>query len=72
MGSNVNSKDMPKQMKQAIIQSFSKLKENVLWKYEDKTLTDLPKNVKIQKWLPQQDILGMKYLFIKIEFNKCN
>ncbi|XP_076249991.1 UDP-glucosyltransferase 2-like isoform X2 [Rhynchophorus ferrugineus] len=58
MGSNVNSKDMPKELKQEIIKSFSKLKENVLWKYEDDTLTDLPKNVKIEKWLPQQDILA--------------
>ena len=29
-----------------------------MWKFEDDTLTDLPKNVKILKWLPQSDILA--------------
>lgn len=58
MGSNVNSKDMPKNLKSSILKAFSNLKENVLWKYEDQTLTDLPKNVKIGKWFPQQDILA--------------
>lgn len=30
----------------------------MIWKYEDDSLTDLPPNVLIQKWLPQSDILA--------------
>lgn len=38
--------------------TFRKLKQRVLWKYEDDSLTDIPSNVMIQKWMPQNDILG--------------
>nr|AVT42215.1 UDP-glucuronosyltransferase 40AC1 [Lissorhoptrus oryzophilus] len=59
LGSNVKSKDLPKQTREGIIKAFSKLKENVLWKYEDDNLpVDLPSNVRIEKWFPQQDILA--------------
>lgn len=58
MGSNLKSAQMPQEMKKTILKAFSRLKQNVLWKFEDDTLTDLPKNVKIEKWLPQSDVLG--------------
>jgi glucuronosyltransferase len=37
---------------------FRQLKQKVLWKWETETMPDLPSNVKLSKWLPQQDILG--------------
>ncbi|KAJ8954686.1 hypothetical protein NQ318_011378 [Aromia moschata] len=37
---------------------FSKLKEKVLWKWEDDVLPGQPPNVKLGKWFPQQDILA--------------
>lgn len=37
---------------------FRKLKQRVLWKFEDNSLTDIPSNVLIQKWMPQNDILA--------------
>lgn len=37
---------------------FTKLKERVLWKFEDETLPNQPSNVKIQAWMPQNDILA--------------
>lgn len=58
MGSNVKSSAFPEETKRAILNAFGKLKENVLWKFEDESLKDLPKNVKISKWLPQSDILA--------------
>lgn len=58
MGSNLKSADMPVEKRDAILKVFSKLKQKVLWKFEIDNVA-LPKNVKIQKWLPQQDILGM-------------
>lgn len=42
---------------QMFLDVFAKLEENVLWKFEA-DLPNIPKNVKISKWLPQSDILG--------------
>ena len=30
----------------------------MLWKWETEQMDDLPPNVKLSKWLPQQDVLG--------------
>ncbi|KAI4462086.1 UDP-glucosyltransferase [Holotrichia oblita] len=57
MGGNVKSKEFPQATRDAILRVFSKLKEKVLWKFED-DLPGKPKNVEIRKWLPQQDILA--------------
>lgn len=51
---------MPDSKRKLILNVFSKLKQQVLWKWESETMPDLPKNVKLSKWLPQQDLLGHK------------
>jgi glucuronosyltransferase len=51
-------KSMPEHVRQVFVKVFSKLKQRVLWKYETEEMPDLPKNVKLGKWLPQQDILA--------------
>lgn len=58
MGSNVKSKDLPLHIRQSLLKCFTKLKQNVLWKFENENLNEIPENVKIVKWLPQQDILA--------------
>ncbi|KAJ8954680.1 hypothetical protein NQ318_011372 [Aromia moschata] len=58
LGSNVNSKDLPLKSRTAILNTFSKLKLKVLWKWEDDVMPGQPPNVKIGKWLPQQDVLA--------------
>lgn len=58
MGSNLRSADLPKEKRYAILRVFSKLRQKVLWKWEDETLPGQPSNVKLSKWLPQQSILG--------------
>ncbi|KAL3268644.1 hypothetical protein HHI36_007748 [Cryptolaemus montrouzieri] len=58
MGSNLKSKDMPKEVIEAIIRVFAKLKIKILWKWEDDSLPGQPPNLKLSKWLPQQEILG--------------
>jgi hypothetical protein len=58
MGSNLKSVELPIDKRNAILSTFSKLKENVLWKWEDDSLPGQPPNVKLSKWLPQQDILA--------------
>lgn len=58
MGSYLNSAYIPTSKKYAMIKAFSQIRHKVLWKVEDWSVSDLPENVKMQKWLPQQDILG--------------
>lgn len=41
-----------------ISDTFKGLKQRVLWKYEDESLGDIPANVMIRKWMPQNDILA--------------
>nr|CAD7573031.1 unnamed protein product [Timema californicum] len=58
LGSNLQSSALPEYRKEAFLKAFSKLKQKVLWKFEADNLPGQPANVKIQKWLPQSDILG--------------
>lgn len=58
MGSNLKSTSMPKSIKNEIFESFSKLKQKVVWKFEDISLSNIPDNVLIKNWLPQRGILG--------------
>ena len=48
---------MPKEKINVFIETFIELKMSVIWKW-DAEVPNLPKNVKISPWLPQQDILG--------------
>jgi glucuronosyltransferase len=49
---------MPEEYRKVFVNVFSRLKQRVIWKWETETMPDLPPNVKLSKWLPQQDILG--------------
>ncbi|KAF5298652.1 hypothetical protein FQA39_LY11728 [Lamprigera yunnana] len=60
LGSNVQSSHMDDQKLQDILKCFSKLPYKVLWKLESSNTPNLPKNVKISKWLPQKDLLAHK------------
>lgn len=57
-GSNVKSKYLPEDKKRILVEVLSELPYKVLWKFEDDELEGRPENVKISKWLPQQDLLG--------------
>lgn len=58
MGSNIKSSELSPQVLSAITNTFSKLKELVIWKFENDSLIGLPKNVMVSKWLPQSDLLA--------------
>lgn len=58
MGSNLKSADLPKDKLEGILIAFSKLKQRILWKYEETDIPNKPENVLISKWMPQTDILG--------------
>lgn len=51
---------MPESYRKLFLSAFSKLKQRVIWKWETEQMDDLPSNVKLSKWLPQQDVLGHK------------
>nr|CAD7256361.1 unnamed protein product [Timema shepardi] len=58
LGSNVRSDTMDAQKRQIFLEVFSELPGyHVLWKWESDSLPGQPKNVKLAKWLPQQDVL---------------
>jgi glucuronosyltransferase len=50
---------MPEEKRRNFIDAFSTLPQKILWKWESDILPGQPQNVKISKWLPQQDILGI-------------
>lgn len=49
---------MTKEMIDGVLRAFGRLKQTVLWKFEEDNLRNIPKNVRIMKWLPQTDLLG--------------
>ncbi|KAH8269649.1 hypothetical protein KR018_012619 [Drosophila ironensis] len=58
LGSQVRSADLPPEKLKIFLDVFGSLKQRILWKFEDETLANLPANVKVQKWMPQGDILA--------------
>ncbi|XP_021960380.1 UDP-glucuronosyltransferase 2A3 [Folsomia candida] len=69
MGSAIPGNMMPEAKRKLFLNVFSKLKQQVLWKWESGDMPDLPKNVLLSKWLPQQDLLGHKS--IKMFITHC-
>ncbi|XP_026735871.1 UDP-glucuronosyltransferase 2B37-like [Trichoplusia ni] len=59
MGSNLKSKDLPREVKQNLLKMLGTLKQTVLWKFEE-PLPNLPPNVHIVQWAPQRSILAHK------------
>lgn len=57
LGSNFKSADLPKEKLDAILNTFAKFPQKILWKFEDDTL-NVSSNVKISKWVPQRAVLG--------------
>lgn len=60
LGAFVKSALMPRDKVAAILKAFGRLKQHVIWKWEDEKLQNLPANVMVRKWLPQADILANK------------
>ncbi|XP_072379437.1 UDP-glucosyltransferase 2-like [Diabrotica undecimpunctata] len=58
LGSNIQSVNIPEEIRDTLIAAFSELPYKVLWKFESDTMPNQPKNVIIRKWLPQKDVLA--------------
>lgn len=63
MGSSVKAAKMPEHLRKLFIRTFAQIPYRVIWKYDGSIseMKDLPPNVKIGTWLPQQDILGEQF-----------
>ncbi|XP_066970092.1 uncharacterized protein [Macrobrachium rosenbergii] len=58
LGTAIKSADLPESHRQMLIKTFGSLRQRVLWKWDDESMPGMPPNVRVAKWLPQQDILG--------------
>ena len=59
LGSNLKSSQLPEEKLEAILKTFSKLKQRILWKWEDDgEMPNKPDNVMLRKWFPQASILA--------------
>ncbi|XP_063533659.1 UDP-glucosyltransferase 2-like [Cydia strobilella] len=56
-GSNVDTTMLPPEKVQTIINVFSQLPYEVLWKWNQDELPGRTKNIRISKWFPQSDLL---------------
>ncbi|KAK3917458.1 UDP-glucosyltransferase 2 [Frankliniella fusca] len=56
LGSMIKASSMPVEMRDKLVWAFSRLKQRVVWKFEDDSLA-MPENVRVAKWLPQMDVL---------------
>ncbi|GAB6018683.1 hypothetical protein CHUAL_000359 [Chamberlinius hualienensis] len=57
LGSFTKGEQMPEEMKSKLIEAFSRVPQQILWKYEV-DIPNLSNNVKLIKWAPQQDLLA--------------
>lgn len=60
LGSTLRANDLPMEKIELFINVFREFDDyNFLWKFENnKTITNLPKNICIQSWVPQSDVLA--------------
>ncbi|CAH1399792.1 unnamed protein product [Nezara viridula] len=69
LGTNLQSSLMSEDRINIFLNTFKKLKQRVLWKFEDKNIKNIPDNVKISKWFSQNDILAHPNLKLFITHN---
>jgi glucuronosyltransferase len=58
LGSNLRSDQLGADKIKVLLDAFKQLPQRILWKWESDTLPGKPENVKLGKWLPQNDILA--------------
>lgn len=58
LGTNLRSADIHPDKMRTILTVFSQMKQRVLWKFENEDIKDLPENIMVKSWMPQNDILA--------------
>ena len=51
--------EMPENVVQAFINTFARLPLRVVWQWQGKPRENLPENILLVPWIPQQDLLGI-------------
>lgn len=69
-GTYVRSTEMPPERLKMILNALGQLKQRVLWKYDDEFIENVPSNVMIHKWMPQNDILAHENVVLFISHGK--
>lgn len=59
-GSCMPAVEVPTEKINMFVETFRGLKQKVLWKFENESLTNIPSNVMIRQWVPQNDVLAHK------------
>lgn len=69
LGTNIRTQQYPRDFVNTTIEAFRELPYQIIWKFNYE-IENLPKNVKVFEWLPQQDLLRM-YLMksYEVSFN---
>ncbi|KAK4876068.1 hypothetical protein RN001_012490 [Aquatica leii] len=57
LGTNIKPEFFPNKVKTAILNTFAKLNQTVLCKWDEK-ITNISSNIKMKKWFPQSDVLA--------------
>ena len=65
-GSALRPSEMSEKRRQAFLDAFKKLRFQVIWKWDGDDIIDLPSNVKLTKWAPQQDLLAHPNLKVMV------
>ena len=65
-GSALRPSEMSEKRRQAFLDAFAKLRFQVIWKWDGDDIIDLPSNVKLTKWAPQQDLLAHPNLKVMV------
>lgn len=57
LGSITKGNAMPSEMRTKLVEGFGQLPQKIIWKYET-DIPNLPKNIKLTNWAPQNDLLA--------------
>ncbi|VDP32526.1 unnamed protein product [Soboliphyme baturini] len=57
-GYTIPWKRAPPHIKASFVEAFRSLPHRIIWQYDGELIKNLPENVFIAPWLPQQDLLG--------------
>ena len=53
-----SAKDFPAEVTSSFISAFAKLKQKVIMRFDPALIQNVPDNVIVSNWVPQQEILG--------------
>ncbi|XP_042371278.1 UDP-glucuronosyltransferase-like, partial [Plectropomus leopardus] len=51
--------EMPVETTSVFLEAFRQIPQKVIWRYTGQVPDSIPENVKLMKWVPQNDLLGL-------------